>query len=182
METRVDAVLTRRTLLRNSALVALYAWAVRDAHSMAPPALAGLGVDAVVIDAGLPEATTLARGAREHARVEMLDDDVAELFYGRLGPTWRERGIRGLAGLPRAPALFLLEPLAHEYGLRTVGLERAPSTGAAVLTTLPHRRSRRPAIAEQIRQALLEEDDAVFAWYMAASRPPMRTDVAVIQI
>jgi hypothetical protein len=123
----------------------------------------------------------LARGARTQARVEMLGDDIAELFYGRLGPAWRERGVRGLAGLTRAPALFLLDPLAHEYGLRTVGLQRISSPGCATLASLCHGPAWRPVSVEPVQKALLEGDDAAaFAWWMAPVRRPMRAGVTVI--
>lgn len=177
---KLDPTLTRRSWLTSSALMALYVWTSTGARGLAPKTLSALRVDAIIIDAGLPESATLARGARSQVRVEMLDDDVAELFYGRLGSTWRERGVRGLAGLTRAPALFLMEPLAHEYGLRTVGLQRAPLTGGEVLTNLGHQRTRRTVIAEQIRRALLEHDDAVFAWFMAPLRLPVRPGITVI--
>jgi len=181
METQLDSNrLTRRSWLQGASLIALYAWAATSARAAAPPALGDLRADAIVIDARLPEATTLARGARTQARVEMLDDDIGELFYGRLGPAWREGGVRGLAGLTRAPALFLLEPLANEYGLRTVGLQRAPSTGCAALVSLCHGPALRPVSAEPIRNALLEGDDAAFAWWMAPVRRPLRAGVTVI--
>lgn len=175
------ATLTRRSCLQGSALIALYAWAATGARAVAP-ALGGLPVDAIVIDAGLPEAATLRRGAQSQARVQMLDDDVAELFYGRLGPAWREHGVRGLAGLTRAPALFLLEPLAGEYGLRTVGLQRAPSAGCAALVNLCHgpERRRSPVSPEALQGALLAGDDAAFAWWMAPVRRPLHAGVTVI--
>jgi len=175
------ATLTRRSCLQGSALIALYAWAATGARAVAPT-LGGLPVDAIVIDAGLPEAATLVRDAGSQARVEMLGDDLAELFYGRLVPAWRERGVRGLVGLTRAPALFLLQPLAGEYGLRTVGIERAPSAGCAVLAGLcrgPERRSS-PVSPELVRGALLEGDAAAFAWWMAPVRRPLRAGVTVI--
>ena len=179
MEIQLDTTLTRRSWLQGSALLALYVWATTDANGVAP-ALADSRVDAIIIDVALPEATTLARGARPQARVEMLDDDVAELFYMRLSPGWRERGVRGLAGLTRAPALFLLGPLAREYGLRTVGLQRAPARGAAALADLHYRTARRPVSADPIRQALLEGDDAPFAWSMAPVHLPLRAGITVM--
>ena len=172
-------LLTRRSWLRCSALMALAAWAATGARGAAA-ALGGLHVDAIIIDAGLAEAAALARGARAQARVEMVEHDIAELFYGRLAPAWRERGVRGLAGLTRAPVLFLLEPLAHEYGLRTVGLERAPLAGCAALAKPHARQARRPVSAEPIQRALLEADEAAFAWWMAPVHRPLRTGVTVI--
>jgi hypothetical protein len=181
LQSPTAATLTRRSWLQGSALIALYAWAAGGARAAAQ-ALGKPPVDAIVIDAGLPEAATLARAAWTGARVEMLADDPAELFYGRLVPGWRERGVRGLAGLTRAPALFLLEPLAREYGLRTVGLLRAPSAGCAALVSLCHgpQRQRNPVSRDLLQRALLEEDDATFAWWMAPVRPPLRPGVVVI--
>jgi hypothetical protein len=182
MDTPVDStLLTRRAWLQGSALLALVACAATGARALAP-SLSGLPADALVIDAGLPDATTLARGAGSHARVEMLGDDLGELFYGRLAPAWRERGVRGLMGLTRAPALFLLEPLAAEYGLRTVGLERAPRAGCAALDNLCHGPQRRRSAVgrEPIREAMLVGDEAAFAWWMAPVRRPMHAGVTVI--
>jgi hypothetical protein len=179
METQLETTLTRRSWLQGSALLAMYAWATTDVHGVAP-ALADFRVDAIIIDAALPEAAKLARGARAQDRVEMLDDDVAELFYMRLSPAWRERGVRGLAGLTRAPALFLLEPLALEYGLRTVGLQCAPSRGAAALANLCYRPGHHPVSADPIQRALLEGDDAPFAWSMAPLHLPLRAGIRVI--
>lgn len=175
------SMLTRRTWLQGSSLIALYAWAAGGARG-AVPALGGLPADAIIVDAGLAEASTLAHGAEAQARVEMLGDDVAELFYGRLVPAWRERGVRGLAGLTRAPALFLLEPLAAEYGLRTVGLLRAPAAGCTALASLCHgpERRRSPVSPEPIHGAVLAGDDAAFAWWMAPVRLPLRAGVTVI--
>jgi hypothetical protein len=174
------ATLTRRSWLQGSALIALYAWA--GGARAAARALRMTPVDAIVIDSSLPEAATLARDARTEARVEMLGDDLAELFYGRLVPGWRERGVLGLAGLTRAPALFLLEPLAGEYGLRTVGLLRAPSAGCAALASLCQgpQRQRRPVSRDPIQRALLDEDRATFAWWMAPVRRPMHAGIVVI--
>ncbi len=168
-------LLTRRSWLQGSALIALHAWAATGARA-AVPALAGLHVDAIIIDAGLPEAVTLARAARAQARVEMLDHDVAELFYRRLVPAWRGHGVRGLAGLTRSPVLFLLEPLAQEYGLRTVGFERSPA-GCAALQNLQPGLHGRPVNAEPIQRSVLEGDDAAFAWWMAPVRRPLRSGV-----
>ena len=174
-------MLTRRSWLQGSALITLYAWAAGGGRAAAS-ALGRLPADAIVIDAGLADATALAHGAAAQGRVEMLDDDLADLFYGRLVPAWRERGVRGLAGLTRAPALFLLEPLATEYGLRTVGLLRAPSTGCAALAKLCHGPERpwHPVSPEPVQQALRAGDDATFAWWMAPVRRPLRTGVTVI--
>jgi hypothetical protein len=175
------ATLTRRSCLQGSALIALYAWAAGGARVVAQ-ALGTPSVDAVVIDARLPEAATQARDAWTDARVELLRDDVAELFYGRLVPVWRARGVRGLAGLTRAPALFLLEPLASDYGLRTVGLLRAPPAGCAALVNLWHgpQRQRKPVSRDLVQQALLNEDHAAFAWWMAPVRRPLRAGVTVV--
>jgi hypothetical protein len=174
-------VLTRRSCLQGLALLAVQTWAAGGARAAAPPP-DGLPADAIVIDAGLPDASNLARGARGHARLEMLSDDVAELFYDRLVPMWRERGVRALAGLTRAPALFLLEPLAAEYGLRTVALVRTPAAGCESVAALCHPAvpRRTPVSAEPIRMALLGGDAAAFAWLMAPVRPPLREGITVI--
>jgi hypothetical protein len=176
---REPTMLTRRSWLQGSALIALYAWAVTDARA-AVPALGGLHTDAIVIDAGLREASVLARGAQSQARVEIMNDDVAELFYGRLSPVWCEHGVRGLAGLTRASALFLLEPFVGEFGLRTVALERAPSAGCRALASLCESPARHPVSPEPMEQALLEQDHVAFAWLMAPVRRPLRAGVRII--
>jgi hypothetical protein len=181
VQSSTAATLTRRSCLQGSALIALYAWAAGGARAAAQ-ALGTPPVDAIVIDAGLPDAAILARDAWTEARVELLSDDLAELFYGRLVPGWRVRGVRGLAGLTRAPALFLLEPLAREYGLRTVGLLRAPSTGCAALLDLclGPQRQRNPVGRDLFHQSLLDEDHAAFAWWMAPVRRPLQAGVTVV--
>ena len=93
--------------------------------------------------------------------------------------------------MTRAPALFLLESLAADYGLRTVGLERtAPSASAAGWTgatsTLERlsRESSGPLIrstrANPLRDALLDRDDTVFAWWMAPAHRPIHSGITVI--
>ncbi len=172
---------TRRSCLKGSALLALYAWAATGPRAMGV-SLSGLSASAIVIDTGLPDAAVLAGRAGAQARVEMLGDDVAELFYGRLVPLWRADGVRGLAGLTRAPALFLLEALAADYGLRTVGFERAPSAGSAVVEGLYQAHERRVCSrrAKPMRDALLDRDDAPFVWLMAPLHRPIHSGVRVI--
>jgi len=180
MSTPLDAAkLTRRSWLQGSALIALYAWTPAGARVLAP-APPGVYADAIVIDAALPGARALAHEAQALARVEMLADDVAELFYGRLAPAWRDHGVRGLAGLTRAPGLFLLEPLAREYGLRTVGLGRSPRTDCAAFASPCPGQTLRPASMELIHEALLGGDDTAFVWRMAPVRRPLRTGITVI--
>ena len=181
MDDALDALrLTRRAWLRGSALLALYGWAATGARAAAPK-LGNLSADALVIDGGLPEAANLARGTNGVAHVELLHDDVAELVYGRLGPAWRARGVRGLVGLTRAPALFLLEPLARDFGLRTVGLRQAPVPDSAALVALGRASERRrPVSVEPMQCALLAGDDAIFAWWMAPVRRPLHAGVTVI--
>ena len=187
------ATATRRSCLKASALVGLYVWASSGgARAMAAATLSDLPVNAIVIDLGVPGVADFASGSKFGvARVEMFGDDVAELFYGRLVPGWRSHGVRGLAGLTRAPALFLLESLAADYGLRTVGLERvAPAasgagwTGAtSTLERFSRERSGRVVSstrAKPMRDALLDQDDTVFAWWMAPVHRPIRSGITVI--
>ncbi len=89
---------TRRSCLKGSALLALYAWAATGPRAMGV-SLSGLSASAIVIDTGLPDAAVLAGRAGAQARVEMLGDDVAELFYGRLVPLWRADGVAGTRGI-----------------------------------------------------------------------------------
>lgn len=181
MDQPESMMLSRRSWLQGSALLALYAWASTGARS-AVPSLDVLQTDAIVIDAGLSDWTSLARAARAQSHIEVLYDDVAELYYQRLCPIWCERGVRGLAGLTRAGALFLLEPLTSEFGLRTVGLQRAPEGGCRSLASLCERPRRVATSPEPMERALLEDDRAAFAWVMAPVKKPRRAGVRVIPI
>src|SRR5580693_8825246 len=88
------SLMSRRTWLHASALIGLYAGVARATGATAL-AHGEPAADAIVIDAGLPGAASLTRSAEAQARVEVLRDDLAELFYGRLVPAWRARGVRG---------------------------------------------------------------------------------------
>jgi hypothetical protein len=176
-----STLLTRRSWLQGSALLALYACATGGARALTPR-FRSIAANAVVIDAGLPEAAALADSWDAGVRLEMLHDDVAELFYERLAPAWRGSGVRGLAGLTRAAGLFLLEPLAADYGLRTVGVRRAPAAGRTVLESVCRRSDTppRPVGVGAYREALLAGDDTAFAWWMAPVRRPRHAGVTVI--
>lgn len=81
----------------------------------------GALVRIAVIDARHPEslafgASLAEQGATVHA---MADGDVTDLWRNVLEPAWA-RGREPVAGLTRAPALFVLEQLAWTHGLRVV--------------------------------------------------------------
>ena len=183
VKTSGAATLSRRSWLQGSALLALYAWAANGARA-APPQISDLrAADTLLIDAQLPEAATLKLRASAVTRVEILKDDVGELFYGRLLPGWRTDGLRSLMGLTRAPALFLLEPLTAEYGLRIVEIApaaAAPFTQIQNLCAAPSKR-RRPANLDLLHAAL-HDSDAAFAWYMSPVHRSTRSDVKVIPL
>jgi hypothetical protein len=166
----VGATTTRRSCLKGAAAVGLYVLATSGgARAMAAATLSELPLNAIVIDSGVPGVADVAAGSKFGvARVERFGDDLAELFYGRLVPAWRSDGVRGLAGLTRAPALFLLESLAADYGLRTIGVERA---GRRLLSSTR---------ANLMRDALLDQDDTVFAWWMAPVHRPIHAGITVI--
>jgi hypothetical protein len=173
--------MTRRSCLQGSAIVALHALTANRLWAMAPLRDA-VQIDALIVERVLPDAPGLVRDAESHTRVEMLGDDPAQLFYGRLVPGWRQQGLRGLMGMTRAPALFLLEQLVADYGLRTVALQRMPSTAGATYETL--RRSA-PACGGPMHPVLLRDvlrdgDDAAFVWWMAPLRLPIREGVRVV--
>lgn len=183
MDTRflVTKFSRRLCLQKGSALIGLAACMSTGARALArPPDRAS--ADIIVIDSALPGAADWAGDAASRGRVEVLSDDLAALFCGRLVPAWRRGGVRGLAGLTRAPALFLLEPLASEYGLRTVALERAPSH-RGVFDELCQRPQRHPSVvsAEPVRSALLAGDEAAFAWRMAPLGRSLHADSIVIR-
>jgi hypothetical protein len=179
---RTTAVtLTRRSYLQGSALCALYVCAARAAGA-ATFSSTGLSIDAIVVEAGLPQASQLVKEAASRGRVELLRDDVADLFYGRLVPQWRSHGVRGLVGLTRAPAVYLLEPLVADYGLRTIALERTTMGAAAALDTLcVADEKQRPTVGrERLRNALIERDDSLFVWRMAPRSRPVHADISVL--
>jgi hypothetical protein len=86
-----------------------------------------------------------ARGATVHA---IADGDVTSVWLDELAPAW-SRGRVTVAGLTRAPALFVLEQLAWAHGLRVVyhaehvvndehGTEHAVLRGAAAGRAASH--------------------------------------------
>jgi hypothetical protein len=174
------ARVTRRSCLQGSAFLALQALTVSRLWARAPLRDV-VRIDALIVEGVLSEAVALVRDAQPHAHVEPLGDDPAKLFYGRLVPGWRLHGVRGLMGLTRAPALFLLEQLVSDYGLRTVALQRMPSAAATYATLQQSVRQRQStAPPELLRDALLEGDDAAFVWLMAPVRLPMCRGVSVV--
>jgi hypothetical protein len=113
----------RREFLQAAALSGLptlagAAGVVEMSRPQAPP---GLDPPAVVVDARYREG--LAAGGclgRASIRVHTLQDgDITQLWLSEIGPAWR-REPRTVAGLTARPALFCLERLAWNCGLRVV--------------------------------------------------------------
>ncbi len=174
------ATLSRRSWLQGSALLALYAWAAHGARAAAPTSDLG-AAETLVVDAQLPEAAALSHRASAVTQVEILKGDVGELFYGRLLPGWRTHGLRSLTGLTRAPALFLLEPLTAEYGLRIVEIARVTATPFTQIQNLCAALPRRPLPANlDLFHAAWRDSDAAFAWHMSPVHRSTRSDVKVI--
>lgn len=106
-------------------------------------------LEAVIFDARHPEARDFgARAGFLGAPLRSIEGDITELWQNELLPRWR-KAPAAIAGLTERPALFLLERLAWEHGLRVVfEAEHAPDgQGLAV-----HRigRSADPRLADEL--------------------------------
>lgn len=108
----------RRGFLQFSIAAALAAGAAVPAvaSDLRPTAVRTVLVDGQFPQARAVGATLGARGATVHT---LTDADVTALWQNTLDPSWRQKPT-ALAGLTRAPALFVLEQLAWSHGMRVV--------------------------------------------------------------
>jgi hypothetical protein len=100
------------------------------------PALAATPPPAVVFERADPAAAAFGdAGRRAGARAWSIDGDVTDLWFRELQPRWAEAPFP-LAGLTFYPALFCLERLAWDHGLR---LKAFATHGASHRVTLAAR-------------------------------------------
>jgi hypothetical protein len=150
---------SRREFLQSAAVVVAPLGAANFAiagGAVSPQAVAAGALHAVLIEDRFAAARGFgarlaARGATVHA---IADGDVTAVWLGELSPAW-SRGRVTVAGLTRAPALFVLEQLAWSHGLRVVyhaehvvhgehGTEHAVLRGAAAGREASHFAHRGP--------------------------------------
>src|SRR5690606_9522692 len=92
-----------------------------------------VGLDAVIFDSRHAEARDFgARAGFLGAPLRVIEGDITALWQDELLPRWRNSPA-AIAGLTERPALFLLERLAWDHGLRVVfEAEHASDGGTAV--------------------------------------------------
>lgn len=121
---------TRRTILRSAAALTASPLAPKIVFADgAEPAV----LDAVVIDTRYREAREFGLRAGEWgAPLREIEGDITELWSRELDTRWKS-GPAAVAGLTERPALFLLERLAWDQGLRVVfEAEHLPNTDDSV--------------------------------------------------
>lgn len=85
-----------------------------------PVCAAGRRPEAVVFDERAISGQALARDARDRGlRAHAIRGDVTDLWFHQLEPRWRHRPMT-IAGLTAHSALFCLEMLARDRGMRLV--------------------------------------------------------------
>ncbi len=120
-------MLTRRDLLQASAAISVLPWAAQAATG---PAARAPSFHTVLFDARFPEARRFAADAA-HLRmnVRSFDGDITNVWFHELAPVWRSIASSGravatadmaIAGLTQYGALFCLERLAWDAGMRVV--------------------------------------------------------------
>jgi hypothetical protein len=113
-------MITRRQLLEG---VAVCATAAAGASAF-PAGAAPVTPDLFVFDSRRPEAAAAAEAAaRRGAPVAEAGDDLADVWRSRLRPLWRSSAST-IAGVTTPGALFVIETLAADHGLRV--LSRVP--------------------------------------------------------
>jgi hypothetical protein len=120
---------TRRTILKSAAAL--------SAAPLAPKIVFADGrdpavLDALVIDARHAEARAFGRRASEWgAPLRTIDGDITDLWIDELNARWQSNPA-AVAGLTERPALFVIERLAWDRGLRVVfEAEHLPVAGDA---------------------------------------------------
>lgn len=179
----MNPVTNRREFLRATALAAAAPIVARSETSMDAP-----GPRMAVFDRRFEPARRFADAIRPFGlEPRAIDGDVTRLWFEELHPRWTVEPAP-LAGLTARGALFCLERLAWDHGMRVVyhGRHAAPWTDGA----LPER------VAEAMARARLEEtsprgpseaampaasdDDAVLhSWIIAPARPSARARASI---
>jgi hypothetical protein len=114
---RDQVVTSRRTFLQSAAVLSASPLAGRVvfADGRSP-----VGLDAVVVDSRHAEARTFGvRAAHWGAPLREIEGDITALWQHELLARWKAKPL-AVAGLTERSALFLLENLAFEHGLRVV--------------------------------------------------------------
>lgn len=121
---------TRRTILKSAAALSAAPLAPRIvfADGQAPAVL-----DALVIDSRHPESRAFGLRASDWgAPLRKMDGDITDLWINELNTRWQSNPA-AVAGLTERPALFVIERLAWDRGLRVVfEAEHLPADGSAV--------------------------------------------------
>jgi hypothetical protein len=109
-------------------------------------------LDAVVVDARHADAHAFASIADAlGAPLRFIEGDITDLWQNELRKRWQD-GAHAVAGLTERPALFLLERLAWDHGMRVVfEAEHSPVAGGSV----EHRvvRSADPLLGQELAAA-----------------------------
>jgi hypothetical protein len=75
---------------------------------------------AVIIEAGAGEARAFGRRLGTHGlAIRPIRGDITPVWYGHLDALWRTQPT-AIAGMTRRPALFCLEQLARDHGMRVI--------------------------------------------------------------
>jgi hypothetical protein len=120
-------VASRREVLKGAAAAPLAAGALGWSPASAAPPRA---LDLAIYDARFPVAQGLAAAlGRARVAAHAISGDVTEVWYRRLDRRWRERPMR-IGGLTDAAALFVLERLAWDQGLRVAWSITVPEAAA----------------------------------------------------
>jgi len=180
-----DTLLTRRTVLATAAILPLV-----PLFASVLPAAATIIIDEV----GL-HAAAVARHASLRARIHWLKPDLAQMYFQEIAPQWHAHGAQPLLGFTRAAPAYILEQLALEFGQRLVYAQKLEfaadsSRDGRIADVLDRLRmstpsGRRPpgqppslqplANRDPLHEALLAEEQTLFAWCLAPVRKSILT-------
>jgi hypothetical protein len=114
---RKQIVTNRREFLQTAAVLSAAPLAGRAAFASGREPLA---IAAVIYDTRHPQARDFgARAGARGAALRMIEGDITDLWRNELLARWKASPV-AIAGLTERPALFLLEQLGFEHGLRVV--------------------------------------------------------------
>jgi hypothetical protein len=143
---------TRRNVLKSAAVL--------SATPLAPTLLYGAGPEAaahieVLSDIRHPEARAFnRRAAHLNAPIHPLrDGDITEIWQNYFSVAWKDKP-RALVGLTERPALFMLESLSWEHGMRVFfHAEHEPTSAASLSARHTVLRSSRPGLEGHLEAA-----------------------------
>jgi len=170
-------VTNRREFLQTAA-AALSAAPLAGRAAFADGRGTALTFDAVIFDSRHGEARDFgARAAVLGVPLRAIEGDITDVWQSELLPRWRNAPA-AIAGLTERPALFLLERLAWEHGLRVVfEAEHAPDATHRVLRSGDPRLADELAFAGRSWPSVLA--DALIAGGRAPSHDVRPTDAAL---